>query len=229
MKQLFFIILLICPLLFVLACKDIKDITVSGGLPERPNFHTPGQVAGHVYGDYFQARNTSLYEDFMEACRRCGLVRNFGGYQRFWALKGDPKRCDSWNKEGFMQIVFEKKTLNPYTQATVSILPKFTGTQGLAPPWSNKDVIELKGTAKAINESEGFQILLNPESGLSNTGFLNILSEHTNHVKDHDLRITVTYGNSNSDSVPIIIQTLRKLNKKFLGKGFYGCRFHYTN
>lgn len=214
MKKLIFCVLLTLPVLFIGSCKKDNTI-VRGNLPtedpDNPVVTVPANI--YVYGNYFRVRSSSSYETLMASCRRCGLKRFFnlpGGstvYQRFWTWDDtDPKRCENWNNQGYIQIEFQEKRLP--TKAKVSIRPKYTGAR----PDYWGEPFEITTEAKAINENEGFQILVRPTDGLGGVYTLDIRSEYSNHVLDSDLAVTVTYGQHSREV--IISETLEKLSEK---------------
>ena len=243
MKNLLFSIFIGCSLLLVLNCKK-NHVKVRGSPSPTDSTYSPTKRTGYVaaYGQVFKVQNSSLYEKLLEACKRCGtkrLIENSDGSTTYqdhdflWGTqKGDPKRCDSWNAEGYIQIVFAEKKLP--TKATVSIWPKYTGGitgflcfDGLNREWCKESIFEVTATANPINENKGFQILMTPTHGLGGTHFLSIYSNYSNHVKQSELDITVTYGRQ-QDSQNIIFEKLPKLNKKAVGKASVTCE-HYTN
>ena len=230
MKKLFFTIFIGFPFLFILSCKN-DGTSVKGYLPDdSPETSTSvtGPASTYIYyGNDFRVDSSSVYEDLMEYCRRCGLKRYItsqGGtsYQRFWTWDdADPKRCQNWNSQGYIQIKFAENKLP--TTATVYIWPKYTGQRLLRDPWNNPFAIQT--TALPINENKGFQIILRPTDGLGGTYDMNIRSDYSNHIQQSNLDITVTYG---LDNQVIISERLEKLSKPAITKSVVDCST-YTN
>ena len=220
-----------CFVLSVLGCSG-KGVNVSGQLPVAP-IHTYGQPitgSGYVYGNRFRVQSSSVYEDLLDACRRCGTKRiinhPFGGgttYERYWTINSaDLKICKNWSSEGYIQIEFAERSLP--TKATVLIQPKYTGAQSPF-PWGQP--FQITTTAIAINKSKGFQILLTPSSGLGGLQTLDIYSDYTNHVNQSELNITVTYGQQNA-APSVISEKLQRLIEKAVKTSPFSCDT-YTN
>ena len=220
-------------------CKS-KPVNVTGQLPKAPapvaiQPNTSAQKSVYVYGNYFRVYNANRYLTLLEACRRCGLKRVVQGpfgqsqYQRFWTTSGDPKRCDSWNSKGYIQIEFLENKLP--TTAKVLIQPQYTGQfknysfDGKAQEvWG--EAFEITTTARPINENEGFEILVSPSEGLLGVYTMVIRSDEDNHVRDSEIYVTVSYGQS--DTQTIITQQLKRLKKRAVSAPRFGCS-QYTN
>ena len=227
--------------LFFLAlssCKS-KSVNVTGQLPKAPNpvttHTTPAKKLSYSYGNYFRVYNTSRYLTLLEACRRCGTKRVVHGpfgqsqYQKFWTSSGDLKQCRNWTSRGYIQIEFLENRLP--TTAKVLIQPQYTGPfqnygfDGKAQQiWG--EAFEITTTARPINENEGFEILVNPAEGLLGVYTMVIRSDEDNHVRDSELYITVSYGQS--DTQTIITQQLKPLDKRAVPTPRFSCS-QYTN
>ncbi|MDE0091659.1 MAG: hypothetical protein OXN83_00035, partial [Oligoflexia bacterium] len=215
-----------------------NPVAVTGLLPEAPappaeDVEAPAEKP--VYGNYFRVYNANRYRLLLEACHRCGLKRlvqgHFGQtqYQRFWTTSESPKRCENWLSQGYIQIEFSENKLP--TTAKILIQPKYTGSAriyGLGGKaqdiWG--EAFEVTTSARPINENEGFEILVSPAEGLLGVYTMVIKSEETNHVKDSDLYITVSYGQSESQT--IISQTLKQLSERAVAPPQFDCS-PYTN
>ena len=227
----------------LLHCKENNDrpVVVSGQLPTAPNpvatgVGAPLQDPVYVYGNHFRVYNNRLYRNLLESCRRCGLKRLVQGpfgqtqYQKFWTSHENPKRCDNWLSKGYIQIEFLENKLP--TTAKVLIQPKYTGSARIydfagkeREIWGEAfEVLSL--TARPINENEGFEILVSPADGLLGVYTMIVKSENTNHVKNSELHITVSYGQS--DSQTIVSQTLKKLPQRAVAPAQFNCS-QYTN
>ncbi len=209
-----------------------KNVSVGGGLTKMPNrilvTTTPPATVQHiVYGNHFQVQNSSVYQSLLETCRRCGAKRfqtdAFGRttYQRIYAFRSNPKRCESWLKKGYLQITFAENKLP--SQASVLIQPQYT-VAGSSTFWG--EPFELKTTAQPINQNKGFQILINPSDGLGGAHALNVYSDSSNHINNSELHVTVTFGAGRGQS--IISKPLAKLSKKAVPVANYDCST-YTN
>ena len=215
-------------------------IVVSGQLPVAPN--PTGTVTDPViqkpvyaYGNYFRVYNSSLYKSLLETCRRCGLKRLIQGpygqtqFQRFWTSHENSKRCENWLSKGYIQIEFLENRL-PST-AKVLIQPKYTGS-AVSYDFQGKEqeewgeAFEITAVARPINENDGFEILVSPADGLLGVYTMVVRSNNTNHVKNSDLHVTVSYGQH--DSQTIISQTLGKLGNRAVPPAQFSCS-QYTN
>ena len=229
-------IILFFSILPVLHCNR-EPIVVAGQFPPAPfttGTETPAQKPGYVYGNHFRVYNSKLYRSLLETCSRCGLERLLQGpfgqtqYQRFWTSSESPKRCENWLSKGYIQIEFLENKLP--TTAKVLIQPQYTGPARIynfegkeQKIWG--EAFEISGvTARPINENEGFEILVSPADGLLGNYNLVIESEDSNHVKDSELHITVSYGQS--DSQTIISQALQTQSQRATAQ--YSCS-QYTN
>lgn len=212
--------------LFVLNCKN-ENTKIGGKLlgitaPQQNAVSTPG----YVYGNHFRVQNSSLYETLLEACRRCGTKRFFtnpsGGttYQRFWVHKTDPKECRNWGSKGYLQIEFAEKKLP--TTATFLIQPQYTGPNS---SWWGEP-FEITARAEPINENKGFQIRVNPADGLGGVYSMIVRSDHSNHVKQAVLDVTITYGQR--DTQTIVVERLHSLKEKAVKSSPFNCQT-YTN
>ena len=216
-----------------------KDpVVISGQLPPAPNPVATGAETAkpvYVYGGHFSVYNSSFYKKLLETCRRCGLKRLIQGpygqtqYQRFWTSHQDPKRCENWLGKGYIQIEFLENRLP--TKAKVLIQPKYTGSaviydfQGKEQEiWG--EAFEITASARPINENKGFEVLVSPSDGLFGVYTMVIKSNNTNHVKNSDLHVTVSYGQH--DSQTIISQKLNKLTKRAVAPAQFSCS-QYTN
>ena len=236
MKTKFSLIILFFSLLLSLHCNK-EPVVVDSPLPKAPAPITTGSSAQNpVYGNHFQVYNSGLYKSLLEACRRCGLKRLVQGpfgqtqYQRFWTSHESPKRCDNWLSKGYLQIEFLENKLP--SSAKVLIQPQYTGSARVYNPGGKEQEVwgsafEVSGvTARPINENEGFEILVGPADGLLGIHTLVVKSEDSNHVKNSELHVTVSYGQSASQT--IISQTLQKLSQRAVKPAQYGCS-QYTN
>ena len=229
MKNLLFIILIGLSFLFILGCKN-NNTQVEGNIPKAtvPPKKAPVSAVKYIYGNHFRVQNSTLYETLLEVCRRCGtrrFITSPGGgttYQRFWVSRDDPKKCGNWSSQGYMQIEFAEKKLP--TKATVLIQPKYTGAYPLASVWGQP--FEITAMAQPINESRGFQISVNPVDGLGGVYSLIVQSDYSNHVKQSELEISVTYGQR--DVQTIIFGKLNSLKEKAVKKSPFDCNT-YTN
>ena len=226
MNKKFIILCGFLPIFFSLSCNN-KDTSVTGTLP---GAHKTGpkqetsSAPGYTYGNHFSTRNSFWYESLLSTCRRCGTKRLIGDtYQRYYVTKPDPKRCRNWAREGYIQIEFEEKKLP--TRATLSIWPKYTGSDRSVWEWGGAP-FGLTVEARPINEDEGFQMLINPNDGLSGISSISVTSDYTNHVKDSQLYVVVAYGQG--DSQTIITQNLQSLKKRTIGRNLIDC-YTYTN
>lgn len=231
MKKTLFITLSGFFCLFVLNCKN-EPKNIVGQLPEivttTPQ-EQPVSKPGYIYGNYFSVQNSSLYENLMAACRRCGTRRFITGpggttYQRFWVPKTDPKQCRNWNTEGYIQITFAEKKLP--TSATLLIWPKYTGLDSRARAYEWGVPFEITTTARPINENKGFEMALHPKAGLGGLNSMIISSDYSNHVKKVELDITVVYGQQNSQT--IIVGRLQSLKENAVKTPPLNCQT-YTN
>ena len=232
MKKLFFTIFIGFPFLFIVSCKNDR-VSIGGNLStDLPGTSTSVTVPAstYIYGNSFRVDSSSIYEKLMEYCRRCGLKRSttfpWGGtsYQRHYTWDdSDPKRCQNWNSQGYIEIKFAENKLP--TTATVYIWPKYTGQRPLIDPWYNNNPFAIQATALPINENKGFQIILRPTDGLGGTHNMDIRSNYSNHIRQSNLDITVTYG---PDNQVIISETLKKLPKTRIDRSPVDCST-YTN
>ncbi len=221
-----FIVLIGVSIFAIFSCKNNPTTVGGGGNAPAAVPTSVEKIEGEIYGNSFIVQNTSAYENLLSACSRCGLRRiihnPLGGtsYQRFSTLKGDPKRCESWNSEGYIQIIFAEQKLP--TKATVSFYPKFIGRTGLgALDWNPSMIFELANVARPINKNKGFQILLNPPDGLKR-GSIDIWSKSSNHVDSDRLNITVTYGGSKASI--IISEQLIRQKGRAVKKATFDCQ-----
>ncbi|MCZ0933297.1 MAG: hypothetical protein OXJ52_09125 [Oligoflexia bacterium] len=238
MKTIAHFIILFFSVFALLHCNKDPAV-VTGLLPTAPAPDTtvaPAQKLIYVYGSRFRVYNGNLYKSLLESCRRCGLKRIIRGlfgqtqYQRFWTSSGDPKRCDNWLSKGYIQIEFLENKLP--TTAKFLIQPQYTG-HARSYSFDGKEqeiwgsAFEIQGAlARPINENKGFEILVSPADGLLGVYNLVVKSENTNHVKNSDLHITVSYGQS--DSQTIISQTIERLTKRAVATPQFNCS-QYTN
>lgn len=231
MKNLFKNFLVFFLLFFISSC-DKENTEVTGKLLKGPS---PVQVTtntlptGFFYGNHFSIQNSSLYENLLEVCRRCGTRRiitdPFGGgttYQRFWVLGDSPKKCRNWNNQGYIQIEFAERRLP--TSVKVLIQPRYTGRSAYAMEWG--EPFEISATANPINENQGFQISVNPSEGLGGVYSLIIRSEYSNHVNNSELDVNVTYGQG--DLQTIIGESLKSLTGEAVKDPAFDCGT-YTN
>ncbi|MCY4321443.1 MAG: hypothetical protein OXC37_03435 [Bdellovibrionaceae bacterium] len=238
MKSKINFIALIFSIGFLLSC-DKSPAIVAGQLPQGPV-----QVVGdpsintaprYVYGNHFKVYSTNQYKTLLESCRRCGVKRLLQGpfgqtqYQRIWTSYGDPKRCDSWSSQGYVQIEFVDNKLP--TTAKFLIQPKYNGyLKSYNLDGSQADIwgepFEITAEARAINENKGFEILVSPADGFLGVYSIVIKSEYTNHVKDSKLEVEINYGES--DGYTVISQTLDKLSKRAVQPARFKCS-QYTN
>ena len=239
MKTVSYFIILFFSVFALLHCNKEPAI-VTGQLPTAPipdiTTKTPAQKPIYVYGNRFRVYNGSLYKNLLESCRRCGLKRIIRGlfgqtqYQKFWTSSGDPKRCDNWLSKGYVQIEFLENKLP--TTAKFLIQPQYTGhVRSYNLEGQEQEVwgsaFEISETlARPINENKGFEILVSPADGLLGIYNLVVKSENTNHVKNSDLQVTVSYGQS--DSQTIISQTLQRLDGRAVKSPPFNCS-QYTN
>ena len=226
--SLIYCLLFTVSLFFAPSCKNNQ--TVAGNLPTTPA-HTPQTTPSgplYIYGNYFQAQNSGTYKELLESCRRCGTRRFITGpwggtsYQRFYTLSDNPKRCNNWVGQGYIQIIFKEKRLP--TTATVSILPKYTGSGQVLNPWG--EPFEVTAEARPINENKGFEIVISPSAGLKGVHDLTIQSSHSHHVEDSRLSVTVVYGSV--DGPTILSETLIALSQRAVKKATFDCAT-YTN
>ena len=189
----------------------------------------------YVYGNSFRVYNSGLYRKLLETCRRCGLRRLIQGpfgqtqYQKFWTSYENPKRCENWLSQGYVQIEFSEDKLP--TTAKVLIQPKYTGAAKVYDLEGNEQEIwgeafEITALARPINENKGFEILVNPADGLLGTHTMAVKSKNSNHIKNSDLHITISYGQN--DSQIFVSQTLNKLTKRAVAPAEFKCS-QYTN
>lgn len=233
--------LLFCSLfLFLLGgCNNQSSIVDSPYFPlgpSNPFTHPTTTIASPrpVYAGYFRILNSGNYKALLSACRRCGekrLIRGpFGGvtYQRTWTLGENPKSCNNWLGQGFLQIEFEADQLP--TTAKVLIQPKYSGHLGSYSVTGERqevwgEAFEVSATAHPTNENEGFEIIINPSQGIEGTYNLIIASESSNHVHNSDLPITASYGVNDQ---ALFTQTLKKYQQRWQKTPRYSCS-QYTN
>lgn len=209
-------------LCFMPSCSN--NAPIGGGLkplPKNPKpiAATPSSV---FFGGYFNPVNSGLYKLLLSSCRRCGtkrIVDTPGGtvYQRIWTLsKKDPRRCENWLQEGYLQVEFEKLVL-PAT-ATVSIQPKYRNGE-----WG--EAFSIKATARPINENKGFSIQVYPNQGLGGSYYMTVKSI-SNNPSQSQLDVAVYYGRQ-EDSSEMIYAPLSRLKSKSID-AIFTCD-QYTN
>ena len=195
---------------------------------------TPGLT--RVYASNFRISNASnMYQMLLENCRRCGTKRWVQGsygqieYQRLWTGPEAPQRCKNWLQEGYLQIEFLSQSLP--TKAKVLILPKYTGSlprfswTGEQKDWDDKDAFEVTATATAINEDQGFEIVINPIDGIDGNYPLTITSNNNSPIHTNKLQINIKYGpQQQTISSPQLTEYLQRV----VCKPQYTCQ-QYTN
>ena len=225
-----FLILSVFGFLILCSCNnEPNQVRTTPPSPTKPPTPPKGPTTepGLFYGNNFRVQNTSLYQNLMESCRRCGtrrLITGPGGtaYQRFWVSDSDPKRCKNWSTDGYIQIHFKENRLP--TTAVVSIQPKYTGSNRGVPEWG--EPFSVTAPANAINENKGFEILLSPSDGLGGVNTLRIKSEYSNHYFDHELDLVVIYGREEAQT--IISEKIVKLQGGAITQSLFSCNT-YTN
>ena len=220
-KVIYTVLSLFLTALFAIQCNT------SGPAVTTPTHHTNTthtQTATHfTYHAGFYTSN-SAYSDLLRACNRCGrkwILPHTGGLGRpyrkcSWLSRNSELRCENWGSAGHIQIQFAEKKLP--TQAKVTIQPKFSGHQER---WGHS--FTAKGTARAINENEGFSIELSSVGGLGGNKVLHIESTRTNHVNEEHLSdVEAHYGNGSEAEILFSVDLLSR-QKTVLKPSQYSC------
>ena len=197
---------------------DGEKRAVIGSIPKEPTLLTGTQATGIIFSGNFQVVNSGLYETLLKICSRCGTKRiiqtPFGSrYERFWILGESVKKCRNWLNGGFLQLEFAEKKLP--TSVKVSFQPKYRGSQDF---WGHP--FELTAQAVAINQNEGFEIIIHPNQGLGGNYNMILSSNSSNHVTHSDLSILVTYGSGEV----LMESSLKKYLNRGIEKSQFSCR-----
>jgi len=212
---------------FLISC-DNEKTEVSGTLPQEPitnresPVNTPPETpALHIYSGAFQVVNSGAYKTLLETCSRCGTKRitqtPFGTrYERHWSLGESTKACDNWLSEGFIQLDFAENRLP--TSVKVLFQPKYRGS---VDQWGWP--FELTAEARPINQSQGFEIVIPPNSALGGLYPLILSSTTSNHVTHTDLTISVSYGATNQSQI-IMEPRLKKYTDRAVETPELSCR-----
>ena len=210
----FLSLLLGSSLVFLMSCNSDKTTVTTITSPEKPGTGTTlpilPQAPTYVFGSHFRVVNSKAYELILKNCSRCGterLIQNpLGGssYQRSrsWSWGNNINNiniqaCSNWLYKGYLQLEFTNTTL----PTTVKVLIQPLYTTGSLEHWGVP--FELTTTAYAINEDEGFEILVYPNQGLRGTSTLSISSASSTPVKD-TLSLNVKYGKAIIMANPVL-------------------------
>ena len=202
-------------LAFSLSCDKAEEALSPHSKPHYEKSTSATDTPKLIYGGDFQMRNGGLYQRLLTNCKRCmtGKRRvdiNTGTYEHnIFSFGHNPNKCDNWIGPGSLEIIFEEDRLP--TSVTVTIWPQYN--RGSRKFWEPRQAFSVKGEAKAINESDGFEAKVLPSGGLGGSYVLSIKSSNANHVKNTKLEVVVSYG-AGASSGQMISATLSKLVKK---------------
>ena len=196
---------------------------LSPTLPKHPPKTPQKKSKGIFFGNYFRVQNSGKYKLLLSSCLRCGKKRichDGRTYERIWADRQHPQRCDGWISQGFIQIWFAERKLP--TAAVVAIQPKHSkigwGRFGQTASFA------VKSTAYPINESKGFTITLSQNQGLGGGYPLKVESRDTNHVKKSSLFVEVEYGPPSGGASTIISEELKLMKQRAVAPPRTTCR-----